>query len=44
MARFMGTHQFAIRVEEDLQTLNTMKHEGLIAFLATLVRNGEVIA
>ncbi len=44
MERFMGTHQLAIRVEEDVQTLGTLKQEGLIAFLATLVRNGEVIA
>lgn len=41
----LGTHALTAVVEEDIQTLGTMKDvEGLVAFLCTLVKDGRVIA
>lgn len=44
IAKCVGTHNLVALVEEDTQTLNTIKTEGLVAFIATLSKNGRVIS
>lgn len=41
----LGSHSLTAIIEEDLQTLATMKHvDGLVAFLCTLLKDGRVIS
>jgi len=41
----LGSHVITAVVDEDVQTLATMKHvDGLVAFLCTLVKDGRAIA
>ena len=45
MDKCMGTYAFTARIEEDAQTRSAMKHVGgLISFLCTLMKDGEIIA